>query len=108
MHAGGQQFRNVQHAVRSWGLGGDAIEFLVTPPEFESALWLEDPLNYLYDLSCSDKTRIGDVVNAERRAPLPQIETGADKVSEVRDRVNIVVNLRVTLDFGEVVARVVE
>src|SRR5262252_3839784 len=33
--AGSEQLRNIQHAVRSWGFGGEAVEFFVVLPEFK-------------------------------------------------------------------------
>src|SRR5262249_2395514 len=60
------------------------------------------------DVARSDCPRIGDVVGSERRALLPKIDTGADEITAMGERVYIVVNLWVVLDFRQIVTRVVK
>ena len=80
---------------------------LVTRPKLELPRRLEDFLNQPDDPPRRDEIWIGHVVGSERRAALPQIKTRLHKIRAVRNGVHVVINLRVTLDFAEIVARAV-
>src|SRR5436190_16703096 len=108
LDAGGKQFGNIHNTVRPRCCRSQAVELGVTLPKLKAAAWLQIFLNHSYDLPSADIAGIGDVVGTERSTTLPQVKTGGNKVATVRQRIEVVIDLRIFLDFGEIIARVIE
>src|SRR5207248_10184706 len=97
-----------EHAIGAARFRGHAVKFRVVFPEFETTLWFEDFFDHFDDLAGRYKTGISYIVDAKRRPALPEIEAGADEIAPVRNRIQVVIDLWIALDFGEVIAGVIE
>ena len=80
-HASVEQFRNVENAIGTWGRSCVPIKIDVIFPELKSAPGFEHTFDLLDDIAGSDSARVGDVVSAEWRAKIPEVETNADEVT---------------------------
>ena len=107
LYAGVEEFGDIHDAIGTGRLG-EFVKFRVIGPELEGFIRFQDFFDLPNDMAGSDPARIGDVVNTEGRAQIPEIQASADEVSAMGDGVHVVVNLGVGLNFGEVIARVVQ
>ena len=108
LHAGGQKFGDIHHAIGTRGLGGLFVELGIVGPELEVVLRLQIFLDQCNNMSGGDETWVGDVVGAKRSAHFPEVNAGFDEIGAMRNGVHVVVHLGITLQFAEVIAFVVE
>ena len=108
VHASSEQFAAIHDTIRPRGHGSCRVKLRIVLPELEIALELEDFFDHFQHLGGRDIARVGDIVDAEGDFLKPAVEAGLHIVAAVRERIEIVVDLGVALDLGEVVAVVVE
>jgi hypothetical protein len=84
------------------------IKLLIAAPELEIAIGLEDVFDHFQHLGGRDITRVRDIVDAKGNFLKPAVEAGLHIVRPMREGVEVVVDLGVALDLGEVIAVVVE
>ena len=78
--AGGEKFRDVEDAVGTGGFCAGFVKLRVAFPERERTRGAENALDLLDDVARGDEAGVRDVVGAEGRAALPEIEGGAREI----------------------------
>ncbi len=108
IHPRRDQLAAIHDAIRSRGYCSGGVELGIILPKLKFAPGLEDIFDHLQHLGGRDIAGIRDIVDAEGDFLEPAIKAGLYIVRAVGEGVEVVVDLGVALDLGEVIAVIVE
>src|SRR5690348_16611316 len=77
----GKQLGCIKNTVGSGGFCAEGIKLRVVGPKFKFSRGLQNASEDLDYLSGADEAGIGDIIDAKRRAPFPQIQAGPDELA---------------------------
>ena len=100
LHAGAKQLGGVHDTIGPWRLRSHTVELLVALPELKTAGRTKHRLQPLHHTPRRHPARVRHVVDPGRRPHLPQVKARLREVPTVRDRVQVVVHLRVPLHLA--------
>ncbi len=108
VHASSEQLSTVHDAVRPRGYCSGGVELGIILPKLKFAPGLEDIFDHFQHLGGRDIAWVRDIVDAKGDFLKPAIKAGFHIVRTVGEGVEVVVDLGVALDLGEVIAVVIE